>query len=161
MNIQSALPNAKKDTHSKCHAAKPSLPLVKSVSGHTSSQDFDRRFGDVVAIEVLSDLEEFRGWGVILNVYSPPWEGTPPQGMLNLCFVLGEEEKVIGIVFGAERDEKNTPYQRFFEASDWREDPSNPFSAGIFASNWDECWYIACKILEGMSPKTIQLSFGA
>lgn len=161
MRNKSALRDAKIDIGSNRDTSKLPLPLVKSVSGQTIRKDFDRRFGDVVAFEVLLELDDFSDWGIILNVYSPPWEGVPPQGMLNLCFFQDEEEKIIGIVFGAERVDEGTPYQRFFEAAEWRKEPSSPFSAGIFASSWDECWYIACKILEGLSPKTIQLSFGA
>lgn len=140
---------------------KPSTKFVKSFSGYTASRHFHRSFCDGVANEVIVALEPFKNWGLILNVYTPPWESTAPHGVLNLCFFNGEEEKIIGIVFGAEAEEEGEDYRQPFDAVGWQCDSDNPFASGIFTASWDECWYIMCKIVASVKPATVEFSFGA
>ena len=154
-----AVPTSEDQTRS-IYLPDGSLPLVVAVSGHTTAE-CDRYFADIVAGDVAVALKHYAGKPVILNTYSPPWTGRPPQGFFNLCFQETEEEVVIGITFGAEPELEGVPNRRFFEWAQWHADPSNPFSAGIYVAGWDECWYLVCKILQALSPSSVHFSFGA
>lgn len=123
-------------------------------------------FAESVAADIYDVVKDYFGCALEVECYTPPYD--PPlsqeaahSGGFIILHLRSETlaHACIGIEFGR-LDKENNPLRATMDADEWRTDPANPLSAGVYAANFDEAWRIVCLFGLMMDVAGVRLSYG-
>lgn len=123
---------------------------------------FEPDFVESVATDIACCLAEYSNPEIVLHVYRSPWDpDCEPQGQILLCAIGDDDAQcAIAIVFGAPFETAGSDHRSVMDVESFKSDPMDPYSSGVVAANFDECWAIICRSLQGITPRSVQLAFG-